>query len=132
MNQTLISNIVAVIGVLLGTSLGYFLSVRANENNFRRTVLREIAFEYRRLANSRIAGHVQGLIQAGILQCESNKEFAFVLSLVDDLNPQIEIGDQWRPKNGNYLEFFALLKRERIDSTSRQQLVELKNRVENA
>ena len=117
-------------GALLGTWLGYFLSTRQDERNFRRIVLRDIAFEYRRLANSGESGGVQGLIRAGIYQCETDRDYDRVLSLVDDLKPKIEPGDDWRPGNGKYVEFFARLRNQGKDPTSAQQLLDLKKEVE--
>lgn len=69
MNGAIISVIGTLVGTVLGAFLGYYLSALASEKYFRRTVLREIAFEYRRLANHRDSGGVQGLIRAGICQC---------------------------------------------------------------
>jgi hypothetical protein len=92
MCETLITGALALIGTLLGTWLGYFLSTRQYEKNFRRTVLRDIAFEYRRLAETRESGGIHGLIKAGICQCKNNHEYAHVLQLIDDLQPKIAVG----------------------------------------
>ena len=67
---------------LLGVWLGYYLAVRQAENQFRRTVLRDIAFEYRRLASSSESGVVQGLIRAGICQCQKDREYSYVVNLI--------------------------------------------------
>lgn len=130
MCEILVTGVITLAGTLLGTWFGYHLSSRQSEKLFRRTVLRDIAFEYRRLADTRTSGHIHGLIQAGICQCESNKEYAYVLDLADDLQPKIDAGKDWRPKNGNYVEFFARLKRERMDPINVQQVAKLKNQVE--
>jgi hypothetical protein len=130
MYDTVISVIGTLVGTLLGVFLGYFLSTRESEKHFRRTVLHEIAVEYRRLANRRQTGGIQGLIRAGICQCKNNKEYAYVIDLVDDLKPEIEIGDNWRPNNGKYVAFFTRLRTEGMDPRSGQQMVDLKNRVD--
>ncbi len=109
MYETLVAGVLAIMGTLLGTWFGYFLSTRQSEKNFRRTVLRDIAFEYRRLAETRESGHIHGLIKAGICQCENNNEYVHVLKLMDDLQPKIPVGHEWRPLNGNYVEFFMRL-----------------------
>lgn len=131
MSETLISVFGTLIGTLLGTVLGYFLSIRQSEKNFRRIVLRDIAFEYRRLANQRETGGIHGLIRAGICQCNNDHEYAYVLSLVDDLQPKIETKEYWRPKNGKYAEFFSLLKTQGKDPLNEQEMLELKNIFEN-
>ncbi len=130
MFAALISVFGTLIGTLLGTWLGYFLSTRQNEKHFRQIVLRDIAFEYRRLAGLGESGGIQGLIRAGIYQCENDHEYAYVLDLVDDLKPKMELGEQWRPKNGKYVEFFAILKTQRKSPTNMPQMLELKNLVE--
>lgn len=119
-----------LIGALLGAWLGYFLSTRQNEKHFRRTVLRDIAFEYRNLANSRVTGGIHGLIRAGICQCANNCEYSYVLNLVDDLQPKIDTGDEWRPENGKYVKFFSLIKTQGKDPLNTQEMLELKNIVE--
>ena len=97
--------------------------MRQNDRQFRRTVLRDIAFEYRRLASLRESGGIQGLIRAGIYQCENDREYACVLNLVDDLKPEIELGENWRPKSGKHVEFFTRLKSEGKAPTSTPQML---------
>jgi len=104
--------------------------MRQNQTHFRRTVLRDIAFEYRRLASLRQTGGIQGLIRAGIYQCENDREYTYVLNLVDDLRPVFELGENWRPKNGKYVEFFARLKTQGKDPTSTPEMLGLKNEIE--
>jgi len=130
MCATLISVLGTLSGALLGTWLGYFLSTRQNDTQFRRTVLRDIAFEYRRLASLRESGGIQGLVRAGIYQCENDREYAYVLNLVDDLKPEIELGEKWRPKSGKYVEFFRRVKSEGKDPRSTEQMVDLKKAVD--
>lgn len=130
MSATLISVVGTLLGTLLGTWLGYLLSMRQNQTHFRRTVLRDIAFEYRRLASLRQTGGIQGLIRAGIYQCENDREYTYVLNLVDDLRPVFELGENWRPKNGKYVEFFARLKTQGKDPTSTPEMLGLKNEIE--
>ena len=124
------SAVAAILGTLLGTWLGYRLSLAQSERNFRRTVLREIAFEYRKLANSRTSGHIQGLIQAGILQCNSDDEFLQVLDLADNLSPAISPGKDWRPLNGRLTEFFTRLVEENKDPTNCEQMNVLRQEVD--
>ncbi len=131
MCNTLISVVGTLAGTLLGTWLGYVLSIRSSERNFRRMVLRDITFEYRRLAHSRESGGIQGLIKAGICQCENNKEYAYALNLVDDLKREIESGVDWRPANGDYVKFFTRLRREGMDPRNGHQMRDLKAQVEN-
>ena len=121
-----------LLGTLLGTWLGYRLSFAQTERTFRRTVLRDIAFEYRKLADLGTAGGVQGLIRAGILQCKSDREFSQVLELVDDLSPAFPLGEDWRPVNKRYREFFRRLEAEGINPTNGNQLRTLKKEIETA
>jgi hypothetical protein len=130
MCDELVAALVGIIGTVAGTLLGYFLTARQNSQYFRRTVLRDIAFEYRRLAELRAAGDVQGLIIAGIGQCKSDDEYLEVLSLVDDLQPKIGTGNDWRPKNGRYRKFFDLLRQRQYDPTNSDQMRQLKREVE--
>jgi len=126
----MVSAIAAIIGTLLGTLLGYRLSLAQSERNFRRTVLREIAFEYRQLADSRTAGHIQGLIRAGILQCNSDDEFRQVLDLAENLRPTIPPGKDWRPLNGRFTEFFTRLVAENKDPIDIEQMKALRKEVD--
>jgi hypothetical protein len=124
------TTLISVVGTLLGTWLGYFLSLRQSQMYFRRTVLRDIAFEYRRLASLRETSGISGLIRAGIYQCQNDREYAYVLRLVDDLRPVFDLREDWRPKNGKYAEFFARLKTQGKEPTSTPQMLDLKNEVE--
>jgi len=124
------SAVAAIIGTLLGTWLGYRLSLAQSERNFRRTVLRSIAFEYRQLANSGTAGDIQGLILAGILQCNSDDEFRQVLDLAENLSPTIPPGKSWRPLNGRFTEFFTRLVSENKDPANSTQMKVLKQEVD--
>jgi hypothetical protein len=130
MFTTLISVAGTLLGTLLGAGLGYLLSLRQSERHFRRIVLRDIAFEYRCLANSRQTGGVQGLIRAGIHQCQNDREYMYVVDLIDDLSPVLKLGDNWRPRNGKYVEFFARLKTQGRDPTSTPEMLALKKEVE--
>ncbi len=122
--------LLSILGVLLGTWSGYRLSLAHSERLFRRTVLRDIAFEYRRLSDSRESGHVQGLIRSGICQCQNNQEYEDALNLVDDLCPDIPAGKDWRPTSGNFVEFFAQLKDQGIDPTNSEQMQKLKKGID--
>lgn len=110
--------LISILGTLLGTVLGYRLHAAFQEKLTRRLILREIAFEYRRLANSRESGGLNGLIRAGILQCSTEREAREVLSLVDDLAPALKVGTAWRPKNGHILRFLRTLREKNIDPTN--------------
>lgn len=117
-------------GTLGGVLVGYWLSNRSIEQQFRRSVLMDIAFEYRRLGNAGECGGVQGLVRAGICQCMSNREFECVLNLIDDPATRYETGVDWRPSNRKFLEFFSRIRTEKVKCTDVKALHELKARVE--
>ncbi len=73
---------------------------------------------------------MQGLIRSGICQCQDNKEYEDVLTLIDDLCPVIPAGKDWRPTSGNFVEFFTQLKDQGIDPTNFEQMQKLKKNVE--
>ncbi|WP_052881336.1 hypothetical protein [Kiritimatiella glycovorans] len=122
--------LLSILATLLGVLLGYRLHSAFQEKLTRRLILREIAFEYRRLASTRESGGVSGLIRAGILQCVTERETRQVLSLVDDLAPVIEAGSEWRPKSGRILEFLRTLRKEGIDPTDIQAVNEIRRRID--
>ena len=93
-------------------------------------MLGDIAREYRRLSNTRESSRVQGLVRAGICQCNSDREFEYVLNLIDDLGTSLETGVDWRPSNGKFLEYFSRIRSEKVKCTDVKALHELKARVE--
>lgn len=130
MDGTLISVIGTHGGTLAGTALGYYLPTYENEKNFRRTVLRDIAFEYRAIGRTGGSADVDGLLRAGICQCQTDEEYVYVIELIGDLYPEFNLHTFWRPNNGRYLEFFALLRKNGVDPLNRQALEALRREVE--
>ena len=122
--------LISILATLLGTVLGYWLHSAFEEKLTRRLILREIAFEYRRLANSRESGGVDGLIRAGILQCSTERETREVLSLVDDLAPAFKVGTAWRPKKAHILRLLRTLREKGIDPTNVQAVEEVRMEID--
>lgn len=132
MNDAWISVIGTLLGTLVGSLVTHWFANAQSKQYFRRVVLRDIALEYRRLAETGADGDLSGLIRAGIRQCKNNKEYLQVLNLTDDLQPKIETGTKWRPNNGKYVTFFKLLRERKINPTEGEQVQSMKQDVESA
>ena len=127
-------DIPTILGTLLATLVGvwpgYRLSKSQSERHYRRTIIRAIALEYRQLARERTCAGISGLLRAGVQQCQDNKEYRQVLDLIDDLDPKIPTGTDWRPSNGDYHAFFSEMRSKNMDPTNSVQMLELKKEIE--
>lgn len=126
------TTLIPIFATIFGTVLGYWLHSTFQEEVTRRLILREIAFEYRRLANSRETGGVPGLIRAGILQCSTERETREVLSLIEDLAPELEVGTEWQPKKeGRILKLLRTLReRDGIDARNSEDVAKVRMEID--